>query len=88
MQTQTFIKEARNLVERINLTSTTATEETRVEVQHEINRLFGALGNFYTHSANDLADTALANGYQLAQTVRDRLNKAASDMQREGYGVW
>lgn len=81
MHSQSFIKAAGSLIERIRLAdigSDTIDEENakRDAIQKDINQMFSGLQNPTLPSASRLREVALANGFSVDQRVQQRLDQA------------
>lgn len=77
MQSTTFIRAAKQMIERIELSNSggeTGTED-RAEIQKDLNALFAGLQNPTLPSAYRLRDAALDNGFQVSQAVQQRLSQ-------------
>ena len=81
MQSQSFIKSAAALIERITLsnvvyTSDAEAQERDTAIQKDINQLFSGLQNPTLPSATRLRETAVANGFTVDPRVQQRLDQA------------
>ena len=81
MQSQSFIKSAATLIERIELSgvvyvSPDEAQERDTAIQKDINQLFAGLQNPTLPSATRLRETALEHGFTVDPRVQQRLDQA------------
>lgn len=80
MQSLAFIRAAKQMIERIELSNIgsetiEAEREKRAEIQKDLNSLFSGLQNPTLPSAYRLRDAAIDNGFQVSQGVLQRLSQ-------------